>query len=246
MKTLAGATVRSGARILGVDRTRRSLTQPCVVVAPHPDDETLGCAAAIMRRRDAGTDVTVMVASDGAESTPGADRLALVATRSAELHRACRLLGVDPDEVIELGFPDAKLEAMGEELVSAIADIVRSRRPAVVLSTSPGDPHPDHAAVGRAAAKALAGTSARLLSYPIWQWDRPRTWPATVAGMASRRPELVRIGSYLDRKREVISTYATQLDVAAGGSHPAGMQPGFLRHFVGSHELFLPMATLRR
>src|SRR3954464_13432525 len=50
------------------DVTQRSAAASCIVFAPHPDDETLGCGATIHRKRDAGTAVHVVIASDGRRS----------------------------------------------------------------------------------------------------------------------------------------------------------------------------------
>src|SRR5690349_19075047 len=50
------------------DVTSQAAARSCLVLAPHPDDETLGCGATIMRKRAAGTPVHVVIATDGRHS----------------------------------------------------------------------------------------------------------------------------------------------------------------------------------
>src|SRR4051812_6496913 len=82
---------------------------PTLVVAPHPDDEALGCGGVIALLRQAGISVHVIVASDGAASHPGSKTHpppVLGELRRAEAEAGCRLLGVPTDDVTFLGFPD--------------------------------------------------------------------------------------------------------------------------------------------
>ena len=67
--------------------------------------------------------------------------------------------------------------------MDAVSDLVKSSSPDDVLVTSEADPHSDHAALGEATRRALAGTGVRLCVYPIWQWERPRSWMRTLAGV---------------------------------------------------------------
>ena len=224
----------------GTDATAATAKRSCVVLAPHPDDETLGCGVAIMRKVDAGTAVQVVVVSDGSTYPPHKSPEDNIATRDAELRAACAALGLPDGAVTHLSFPETKLHLAGEELVDAVSDVVRTHAPDDVLVTSEADPHSDHAALGVATRSALAGRSTRLLLYPIWQWERPRSWLRTLQG--SSRPERVHTSGYVDRKRDALARYTSQLTVAAGGelSEDVGLTPQFIRRFVGRYEVFFP------
>ena len=238
---LSGYVGASMAR-RGTDVTASSTRRACLVLAPHPDDETLACGTTVMRRVDASTPVHVVVVTDGRTWPPQRDPEVNVATRAQELRAACRLLGLGDGDVSQLDFREQELPAAGDELVEAVADTVRRWHPAEVLSTSEFDPHPDHGALGAATRRALAGTSVRLLVYPVWQWERPRSWTRT-AQSSSSTPELVRTDGYLERKRAAVSMYRSQLTVESGGelTDGFGMGPRFLRHFFGRHEMFFPV-----
>ena len=107
--------------------TRPAATgRSCLVVAPHPDDETIGCGATIARKRAAGTDTWVLVVTDGRHSHRSAQvrPLQLAALREEESRRACELLGVDPDQVRFGGFEEGTLG----RCLDAVADAIGARR----------------------------------------------------------------------------------------------------------------------
>ena len=224
------------------DMTARTAERSCLVLAPHPDDEVFGCAATIMRKRDAGTPVTVAVFTDGRHSGGNLDHGTLVALRKAESLAACRIMGIEDGAVVHYEFEDGCLNKAGTALENAIADLVASCSPDEVFVTSSSDAHDDHAALGAAARNVLSGTGTRLVVYPIWQWNFPRSWPGTLA--ATGRPEKVSTGGgYLRRKREAVHTYRSQLSVKVGGDMEIdGLGPEFVGDFLRTEEIFLPVA----
>jgi LmbE family N-acetylglucosaminyl deacetylase len=194
-----------------------------------------------MRKVDAGTPVHVAVVTDGSTYPPHKSAADNIATRDAELRAACKLLGLDDGSVTHLSFPETQLHLAGDSLVDAVSDLVTSCSPDDVLVTSEADPHRDHAALGEATRRAVAGTKVRVCLYPIWQWERPRSWLRTLQG--SSRPERIRTAGYLERKRTAIGAYGSQFSVAAGGelTEKIGLTPGFIRRFMGSYEVFFPV-----
>jgi len=228
---VVGALCRVGSDVTDAT-TRRS----CLVLAPHPDDETLGAGATIMRKVDAGTPVHLVVATDGCKSPIG-DPQHVAALRRGELHAACAVLGLSEGDVTRLGFVDAELAGNEKALASAIAGVVAARGPTEVLVTGESDPHEDHAVLGAAARRALAGTGVRLLSYPVWQFDRPtRLLRHLRRGL---RPELVRTDGYRQRKRQAMAAYPSQM--AARNDDPEGLRPNFLPNFDRPYEMFFPV-----
>src|ERR1700733_8313461 len=142
------------------------------VVAPHPDDETLGLGATIATLCAAGVDVQVVSVSDGEAAHPGLDRAGrakLKALRWAEVRRSMRLLGArDP---VRLEMPDGELAQCESELTDRTASLLADLPTGGWCATTwRGDGHPDHEAVGRAAAAATAATGAALVEYPVWMW----------------------------------------------------------------------------
>lgn len=165
-----------------------------VVVAPHPDDESLGCGGLIAAARAEGRDVRLVVVSDGCGShTHSAlyppEKLRVL--REEETRRAVSVLGMDPGRVTFLRLPDAHVPSAGaqaEAAASAVAEVASSCGASAVFVTWRHDPHCDHkaaAAIVALARRHMPGV--RVYEYPVWGWTLP---PETEVGPA---PEGLRL-----------------------------------------------------
>ncbi|CAA9221829.1 MAG: hypothetical protein AVDCRST_MAG50-623 [uncultured Acidimicrobiales bacterium] len=235
----------------GTDRTNAIARGRCLVLAPHADDETLGCGVTIMRKRDAGTAVRVVIATDGANSHPErvVDQQALIAARRQEAVSACLRLGVEGPDLTFLGLPDGRLADRIEGLAVAIAAQVSEFSPDQVLLPVAGDGHVDHDALNVATHMALAtDTGPELLEYPVWYWNH---WPFTrttgasglqrlfvhpVGRVLERSAVLVSTTGYVGRKRAALGEYGSQ--VGSEWGRPA-LSADFVEQFLGSHEVFI-------
>ena len=151
-----------------------------MVLAAHPDDETLGVGGLMHDLVAAGCTVVVVVASDGEASHPQARTTPdwLARTRREECRSGLRRLGVR--EVVFLGIADGKVGVPDQPLVELIDRHLDAGT--VVIAPWTGDGHPDHERLGEAAATAARGVGARLWFYPIWLWhwaDRVTACPGT-------------------------------------------------------------------
>jgi LmbE family N-acetylglucosaminyl deacetylase len=143
-----------------------------MLVAPHPDDETLGFGATAAMLRSRGVAVQVVSVSDGGGAVPGLSRVErawLGSDRRAELHRATEILGLRAP--VCLGLPDGELSDHEADLTNHLASLLAAvPKGTWCASTWRGDGHPDHEGVGRACAAAAERTGAALLEYPVWMW----------------------------------------------------------------------------
>ncbi|MBI3301259.1 MAG: PIG-L family deacetylase [Deltaproteobacteria bacterium] len=125
-----------------------------LVIAPHPDDESLGCGGTIVRYTQAGTRVALVVVSDGAAlAEHGQHQSDLVTARQQETAAAAKVLGIH--DVDALGFPDGCLMDHAREIQAALAACIAAFKPDTVFCPSPVDSHPDHIAVARVALQLL-------------------------------------------------------------------------------------------
>jgi len=139
-----------------------------LVIAPHPDDEVLGCGGAIIRHVQSRTPVRVIVVTDGAFG----EGRATPEVRKAESRRAAAILGYGEPEFWDL--PDQGLH-YGEVLVERIAVAIGEAD--LVYAPSPLEMHPDHRALAMASAEAVRrrGQGVRIAFYEVGVPLRPNT-----------------------------------------------------------------------
>ncbi len=145
--------------------------QRVLVIAPHPDDEALGCVGTILLHAQAGDQVCVAIATDGRRSAVIADAQSMALQRRREAEDAARLMQLTRLEW--LGFPegDWSTEALRDSLTSLITEI----SPDIIYAPSRIDFHPEHWRVANALALALATKPLSEASVRIYQVQVPLT-----------------------------------------------------------------------
>lgn len=181
------ASLAADVPTLGLPDLRRVL-----VLAPHPDDETIGCGGTIARLTDQGAHVEVVVATDG-EATVGAPfpRGEIARRRRAEVVAACGRLGVTAPPWC-LGLPDGELRRHGEVLASRLQEAVDRVRPEVVLTPWLLDRHPDHRAVTAALARTTAAKATEVWGYEAHTPLTP-TRAVAIDGVVDRKLAALRL-----------------------------------------------------
>src|ERR1700692_4198267 len=95
-------------------RSGEGVTRSIAVIAAHPDDEVLGCGAAIARHTAAGEAVHVLIMAEGVTSRSAAPNSDNAKEHLAELalcaHRAHEILGSESLEL--LAFPDNRMDSV--------------------------------------------------------------------------------------------------------------------------------------
>ena len=207
-----------------------------LVVAAHPDDETLGAGGLVAAAAQAEVPVTVLVATAGEASHPDSPTTSpqeLARRRVREVEAAVAVLA--PDAVVRvLDLPDGEVMGHLDRLRAAVAD--HHRDGGVIAAPWRGDGHIDHEAAGTAAAEVARRSGALLLEYPIWAWHWARPGDPRVPWAAAGRLELT--PEVLRRKREAMALHVTQ--VAALSQRPGDeplLSAAFLEHFERPAEL---------
>jgi len=186
-----------------------------VVVAPHPDDESLGCGGVIAEACALGRDVRVIVLSDGTGSHPNSPSYPprrLRALREVETEAAARHLGLAPSAVTFLRLPDRAVPTEGEAAraaVATIADAARAAGATALLVTWAGDPQCDHQAAAHLASTAVAALpGTRLLAYPVWAWALPADAPVDEGPPRGARVDIAR---HLPVKARAVAEHRSQV-----------------------------------
>ncbi|WP_020144367.1 bifunctional PIG-L family deacetylase/class I SAM-dependent methyltransferase [Terracoccus sp. 273MFTsu3.1] len=210
-----------------------------VVVAAHPDDETLAAGGLIVLAARAGLEVTVVLLTDGEASHPASPTLSSrdLATLRVEESRAA-LARLAPSATIErLGLPDGRLADCPAETVAGLVDVVGERGgDTVVVAPWRYDGHADHDAAGRAAGVACRRTDAVLWEYPLWLWH----WCEPERAPWSDLHGLALDADVRAAKQEAVALHRTQVAPVSGEpGDEAVLHEDMLAHFARPLEVFL-------
>lgn len=143
------------------ERANQILTSTnLLAIFAHPDDETFRCGGTLALLSQHGVRVQVLTATRGQAGSRGNPPLCapeeLPAVRENELRCACSALGIQPPILFD--YQDGQLaKADPEQLAAQILQVVKETRPQVMLTFGADglSGHPDHIAIGFAAAEAF-------------------------------------------------------------------------------------------
>ena len=206
-----------------------------LVLAPHPDDETIGAGALIAQAAAAGRLAAIVYLTDGSGSHPLADshdRARLIACRAGEARGSLRRLTGRSVPIWFLGWRDGHPFAVGTapfaRSARRLAWLVRAFRVDAIAVTAGDETHGDHVAAF-ALARVAAGR-ATVFAYRVWGGAMPR----------DRRAPLVTAAMPLGQRRHALAAHRSQMTAARGPGFrvpPAlrQMPPRDLLHPVGRH-----------
>ena len=205
-----------------------------VVLAAHPDDETLGASGLVQRLHEQGAAVSLVVATDGEAAFPDAgqdERAELGRQRRRELAESLRAQGLGTVAVHWLGLPDSGLAEHQEQLAQALTELLDGAD--LCLLPWPGDPHPDHQIVGEAGLR-VAPVSAHRFAYPVWMWH----WYQPSDHAIPRDHAVTHRLSDAQRSRKAagIAAFASQLKPGPRGEEPI-LPADMLSHFDRDTEV---------
>jgi LmbE family N-acetylglucosaminyl deacetylase len=176
------------------------------VLAPHMDDEVLGCGGTIARHVAAGSSVTVIFLTDGrrgggkltSQDGRPADPDRVVSVRKAEAQRAAQVLGIR--DVIFLDAEDSRLGS-DTRVASRLREILERMRPEIVYVPFFLERHPDHRAASGVLLEATraGGLSFECRGYEVWTPLFPNC--------------VVRIDATVQLKQQALRCYESQLTV---------------------------------
>jgi LmbE family N-acetylglucosaminyl deacetylase len=215
-----------------------------VVVAPHPDDESLGCGALILEAVAACRPMRIVFVSDGAASHPKSlsyppDRLR--ALRENEARAAAARLGVPVSQIEFLRLPDGSVPHSGAEAERAsvaIANAVAKACAGAIFVTWRHDRHCDHQAAYAIARAAQHLHGARLFEYSIWgrgvEFERDLEGPPRGCRLACAK--------HRKRKRSAILSHRSQVSRLIDDDPGGFLLPrAMIEDILARDEVFLEM-----
>ncbi|WP_426159396.1 PIG-L deacetylase family protein [Pseudomonas sp. TSRC2-2] len=193
-----------------------------VIIAPHPDDEVLGCGGIMQLLAAAGRPLQLISVTDGSASHPGSQRWTverLSVVRPQESAEALRRLGLPMHSLKWLrgGFTDTQVAAQETELSEFIGGYLHAND--VIFTTWRQDGHSDHEAVGRASVEAARRVGATCHELPVWTWHWATPEDASVPWDRARK--IILSPTHIARKRHAAHAFASQLE----GDRDVGLGP---------------------
>jgi LmbE family N-acetylglucosaminyl deacetylase len=178
-----------------------------LILAPHPDDEVIGCGGLAALHLREHRPAHVVVATDGAQAGDGAQR-------ETESRAALALLGNATIEFLRL--PDRELGS-ARDLEERLAAILRERKPDLIAVPSPLEIHPDHIALSRAFCNLIACDNSLFAELAVAK-------VAFYEVSAPLRPNaLVDITAVADTKYAAIQAHTSQTAIRDYTSYARGL-----------------------
>jgi LmbE family N-acetylglucosaminyl deacetylase len=179
-----------------------------LVIAPHPDDETIGAGGALARHIALGDEVYWCIVTQG-YSPPWSEETLILAGK--QIDQVQKIYGFQ--EVFRLGFPTVKLNTVPHiDLCTAIQKVIKKINPDIVYTSSRNDANLDHRIVYDCTLVALrplpGNTARRVLSYEIGYTGHF----GVPAGASMFLPNVfINITLYMNKKLAAMKCYETEL-----------------------------------
>ena len=181
-----------------------------LVVAPHPDDEILGCGGSLLRYIDEGAEVAWLICTRPPDDMDWSDEFLL--QREKDILKVQELMGFC--KVYELGLLATKLDQIPVgKIISKMSEVFKEFAPHDVYTPHWGDVHTDHKVVFD-----CVNACSKWFRYPsikkLVAYETPSETDFNYKDGQQFHPNsFVDISLYLDRKLHIMSVYETELGV---------------------------------
>jgi N-acetylglucosamine malate deacetylase 1 len=171
-----------------------------LVLAPHPDDETIGCGGTLMRHVKRRDEVHVVFLTSGEKGGHGRSETETIRVREGESRKAAKILGVRKFEFWHL--PDGAVRP-ARAAVDRLRKKLKQFKPDRIYVTHEREMHPDHRGAVLILRRVLAGASGKcpdVLGYEVWT-------------PIQKFSEIVDISPFMEKKLRAVKAYRSQCAV---------------------------------
>lgn len=177
-----------------------------LIVAPHPDDEVLGCGGTMAKLSRDGDEVYVLIATRGDELFDQE----LIEKGIEEARKAHRLLGVK--ETIFSGLPAVKLDTVPQHQINDLfSKTFREVAPDLIFLPFPGDVNNDHRVVHACAMVAARPVSIQVRGIYCYETLSSTNWASPCLAPGFSADTFIDISETIELKVRALETYASQV-----------------------------------
>jgi LmbE family N-acetylglucosaminyl deacetylase len=186
-----------------------------LVIAPHPDDEVLGCGGTIGRLSSEGNTVTLCIVT---KPYPPDWSVEYIDKKALEIKKSNKKLGIS--RTLFLGFPTVKLDTVPQkELNDSLLKVIVDTKPDIVFIPHSGDLNKDHRIVHEAALVATRPLSSLVKKILAYETLSETEWGHSIAHF---RPGVyIDITGFIELKKEAMRLFETELKTAP---HPRSLE----------------------
>ncbi|MBL8013104.1 MAG: PIG-L family deacetylase [Candidatus Omnitrophica bacterium] len=180
-----------------------------LVVAVHPDDETLGCGGTLLKHRANGDEIHWMLVTSVLENQGfSADDVLLREKQIQAVGRAYRFSGIH-----RLDIPTTKVDEISiSQLVEKIAAVIKSVKPTVVYLPFFADVHSDHKRIFEAAFSCTKSFRYPFIRRVLMMETISETEFAPSVGSNAFVPNvIVDVSKFMDQKVKIMKLYKTEI-----------------------------------
>lgn len=183
-----------------------------LAVGCHPDDLEIACGGTLRKYVEQGAAVYTCHVASGNQGHVIIEPEPLAKLRAEEFREASRILGAT--ETFDLGVGDMLVNSHDPQIMDAMADIVRSVRPDVILTHNDDDYMLDHTETSRIVTNGsfCSGLSHRPRQYDAYSSFIPVFFMDTLAGVNFQPTHYVDITHQIETKLTALRAHRSQLD----------------------------------
>ncbi|WP_135081381.1 PIG-L family deacetylase [Terasakiella sp. SH-1] len=179
-----------------------------LVIAPHPDDETLGCGGTLLKHKANGDRIHwLIITCMNVEQGFSAER---IRNRKVEIVEVSKQFQFD--SVFELNYPSTLLDTIPmSDFVLRISDVIKEIKPEVVYLPHGGDIHSDHYAVYQSAKPCI-----KWFRYPsikrTYIYETISETDFSLPDSSFFQPNVfINISEFIDKKIEIMKIYGGEM-----------------------------------
>ena len=180
-----------------------------LVIAPHPDDETLGCGGTLLKHIAAKDSVSWLIVTRGHEPQWSKD---LLDSKEHEISLVSDAYNFE--KVYRLNHPTMRMDSLAQDAVIAgFSKVVDEAKPECIYLNHSGDVHTDHRIIFESVVSAIKPfNSARHGVKRILSYETPSSTDAAPVNFGPFQPTIFSdITPFIERKLEIMSLYKTEI-----------------------------------
>jgi N-acetylglucosamine malate deacetylase 1 len=180
-----------------------------LAIAPHPDDETLGCAGTLFHHKANGDEIYWLIVTGMSVDTGWSNDA--VIRRDNEIDLVTKKYGFS--EVFNLRLPTTKIDTLPlSDLIGKITDVYKKIKPETIYMPFAFDVHTDHQII----AKALQSTF-KWFRYPhikkVYMYETPSETEFNFVENRNFSPNVfVNISQYINNKIEIMNIFDDEME----------------------------------